>query len=160
MRSPDYRRARQRAAELTASIPTPPIPVAELIEANGAELVFTGFGEFSDRVSGCCDFPNSRIYVNVADPVTRQRFTMGHELGHWLLHREAYEADPGRYRVLPRRSDLTADDDPLEKEANHFAANLLVPSALLKPVRHVPIPRLARAFGVSELMMGYRITNA
>ena len=156
---PRWEIARKRAEALTEDSPAPPIPVHEVIETNGAQLVYTGFGEFSDRVSGCCDFANATIFVNAADAWVRQRFTMAHELGHWLLHRDLYRSNSGRYRVLPRFAQ-PASDDPLEKEANHFAANLLVPARLLRPVRGVSVPRLAQAFGVSELMMGYRLRNA
>lgn len=58
-----------------------------------------------------------------------QRFTLAHELGHWLLHPE---------EVKFRDSPITALDavslthDPAEREANAFAAELLMPQKTVK----------------------------
>lgn len=75
------------------------------------------------------------INVNVLDPLTRQRFTIAHELGHYIYHRSligdgvdddrAYRStQAGRYhntRIGPRQ----------ETEANRFAATVLMPDHLL-----------------------------
>lgn len=96
--------------------------------------------------------------MNVDDPVNRQTFTMAHELGHWILHREFFEASPEKYTILPR-FQRTAARNPFEQEANHFAANLLVPKLLLDPVRSAPPAALAQAFAVSQEMMEIRLKN-
>ena len=61
------------------------------------------------------------IYVNATHSNTRQRFTIAHELAHWILHRELIGdgvLDDGLYR-----SGLPVQ---IEVEANRFAADLLL----------------------------------
>lgn len=145
-----------RANALTASFTAPAIPVLDIAEGNGVNVIFTDFGTHKDTVSGFCDFDGARLYVNPEDRMTRQAFTIAHELGHWLLHKEVYKSDPQRYPVLPRHHspDLR---NPLEFEANMFAGHLLVPERLLKSVRGAPVSFLADIFGVSISMMETRL---
>lgn len=136
-----------------------PVPVKEIAERNGVEVVLADFGPNRDRVSGICDFRNRRIFVNVADIFVRRRFTIAHELGHWILHRDLYEANPDEYRFLPRFQH-TDDQGPLEQEANRFAAHLLVPDRLLVPVvGAATASALAEIFNVSRTMMEFRIRD-
>lgn len=153
---PRWSLARKEADRLTERYKTPPIPVVEVAELNGVDVVFANFGKEGERVAGFCDFGAAKLYVNREDIRERQYFTIAHELGHWVLHRQIYVADPERYPVLPRFQSVDKND-PLEQEANAFAANLLVPERLLKPVINAPISTLARIFSVSKTMMEYRV---
>ena len=155
---PRWEVAEAEARRLTDPFSSPPIPVHEIAESNGANVVFVDFGKHAEAVSGFCDFKGSRLYVNRDDSVERQAFTIAHELGHFILHRQEFEKNPSRYAVLPRFSDPNKDD-PLEKEANKFAACLLVPERLLMPVRGAGVSRLAEIFRVSRTMMEYRVRN-
>ena len=60
-------------------------------------------------------------------PLRRFRFTIAHELGHWICH--AKERPEAECRLLPfKQADLARDADrSLEREANVFAAELLMP---------------------------------
>lgn len=52
--------------------------------------------------------------------------------------------------------------DPIEVEANRFAAELLMPEAAVRHyVQHgiISISELARTFAVSEVAMKYRLKN-
>lgn len=155
---PRWGLAERMANNLTRDYSTPPIPVHEIAERSGVNVVFEDFGTHSESVSGFCDFANARLYVNKDDLPERQSFTMAHELGHWLLHRDFYRDHPEDYPVLPRFSDPNRED-PKEKEANKFAACLLVPDRLLRPVRGAPVSSLASVFGVSRTMMEFRVKN-
>ena len=155
---PRWRLAERRADDLTAEYFSPPIPVLEIAERNGVNVVFADFEEYSETVSGFCAFTKARLYVNADDRPERQNFTMAHELGHWILHRVYFVENPELYPVLPRFSEPDKAD-PLEKEANKFAACLLVPKRLLLPVRTSPISALASVFGVSRTMMEFRAQN-
>ncbi len=79
------------------------------------------------RDSGSCQPPKNTINVNMLEPSYRQRFTLAHELGHLLLGHE------GGY--LYRTSDTTkypsAISQVYEREANRFAAELLMPEFLM-----------------------------
>lgn len=149
------REANSRSAVYGAA----PVPVKEIAEENGVEVVLANFGRNRDLVSGICDFQRRKIFVNIADIFVRRRFTIAHELGHWLLHRDLYEAHPETYGFLPRFQN-TDDQGPLEREANCFAAHLLVPNRLLTPVvGAATASELADIFNVSRTMMEYRIRD-
>lgn len=82
----------------------------------------------------------------------RERFSVAHELGHWNLHR----GQSFRCRVDDQSENL-ASDAKLEKEADSYAAHLLMPRYLFDPAirsgtnrpsfKH--IEEVARAFEVS-----------
>lgn len=155
---PRWAHAVATANDLTKDISAPPIPVYEIAETSGVNVVFVDFGPHAESVSGLCDFKHARIYVNKDDSTERQAFTIGHELGHWLLHKQFFLEHPEKYPVLPRFSAPNRGD-PMEKEANKFAACLLVPERLLAPVKSAPVAALARSFGVSRTMMEFRLQD-
>ena len=151
--------ATREADRLSGVYGAAPVPVKEIAEENGVQVVLADFGENRDRVSGICDFQRRKIFVNAADISPRRRFTTAHELGHWILHREIYKAKPAEYRFLPR-FQYPDGYGPLEQEANRFAAHLLVPDRLLKPVvGAATASELADIFQVSRTMMEHRIRN-
>jgi Zn-dependent peptidase ImmA (M78 family) len=105
--------------------------------------------------------------VNSMHAPVRQRFTIAHELGHFLLHRDTLHVDG-----LVRRDEMSSlAADAKEIEANAFAAELLMPRDLvlgrvveLLPKSGVADParlvlQLARTFGVSEQAMEFRLAN-
>jgi len=61
------------------------------------------------------------IIVNTNDPLERQRFTIAHELGHWILGR-IWENKTGEFRQPPG-----IRHESLERWCDHFAASLLMP---------------------------------
>jgi Zn-dependent peptidase ImmA (M78 family) len=155
---PQWAAAKASADNLTDTYSTPPIPVLQIAERKGVDVVFANFGMHTGTVAGFCDFQNAKIFVNREDKAERQTFTIAHELGHWILHREIFVSEPDKYPVLPRFNEPDYSN-AFEKEANHFAAHLLVPSRLLAPVSGAPVAAIARAFGVSKTMMEFRLKN-
>ena len=149
--------ARNTANRLTAKYSSPPIPVVEIAEANGIAVNFSEFGEHSTNIAGFCDFEEPAIYLNNEDSFGRKMFTIAHELGHWMLHRDFFEAHPKEYAVLPRFQKPVRNT--LEREADCFAAELLVPKRLLVPISDAGAARLADLFGVSREMMENRLKN-
>lgn len=71
---------------------------------------------------------NYNIYVNEFDSRNRRRFTIAHELGHFLLHRSLIEQEGST--VLYRTS--MTNRDIIEIQANRCAAALLMPKDLVK----------------------------
>lgn len=70
------------------------------------------------------------IGVNSAHHENRRRFTIAHELGHFLLHEgEAIHIDKQNesqgFQLNFKNTELSEDIDVKEKEANLFAAELL-----------------------------------
>jgi Zn-dependent peptidase ImmA (M78 family) len=154
----DWRGAANKAHEvLTAnSVIEPPVRIDQIAANYGLSVVEASFAPPHENVSGFIDFESKQIVVNRADPLNRKIFTVAHELGHWLLHPDVIAQDHGR-TILSRMPLRTADKDPLEQEANCFAANLLVPKEFLDPVKDAPITALANMFGVSQEVIGYRL---
>jgi type I restriction enzyme S subunit len=79
----------------------------------------------------------------------RQRFTLAHELGHYLLH-----ADRGRRAIKICRKGT----GPLESEAHWFASAFLIPEKLLRQkIREgLGSAQLAEFFGVSVKVVDIR----
>jgi hypothetical protein len=74
-----------------------------------------------------------RVFVNTDDPVPRRRFTAGHELGHFILHRESlggkFSFGDSPATVVEVEDDTAA---AMERQANRFAAELLMPAAVCR----------------------------
>lgn len=156
---PNYEKAQKEALDMLqkSEVEEPVIPVFELAERLGVTVAFVDMPEKLDDVSGFLDPETKTIYVNHEDPPTRQAFTTAHELGHFVLGHE-----PNQYGVLYRYA-APSDPDPVEQEANCFAANLLVPEDMLKRVMKQyrlssdDLELLAKLFGVSTHVMKYRL---
>jgi Zn-dependent peptidase ImmA (M78 family) len=108
---------------------------------------------FRDR-NGSLGQMQYNIVVRAQDPLVRKRFTVAHEIAHFLLHRGQFATeliDDSLYR-----SGLST---PVEAQANAFAADLLMPWHLLMPVIDKPIADLAVMFQVSEQAMKIRLES-
>jgi Zn-dependent peptidase ImmA (M78 family) len=128
---PNYRRAQAEALRLLqeSGIVEPPVnPVKIAKEIVGMTVDFVTFTPESSNVSGFYDPQDNAIIVNTEEYPLRQTFTVAHELGHKILHEEW--ARTSDYKVLLRDSEQGSDDFR-EKEANAFAANLLMPRFIM-----------------------------
>ena len=98
------------------------------------------------------------IRINRHEAKHRQRFTLAHELAHFLLHRDKIIADGGWSENVLLRSGQPAN---IEYEANRLASDLIIPSSQLSaatadytgPITDEVIEDLARRFGVSIAAM-------
>jgi Zn-dependent peptidase ImmA (M78 family) len=145
-------------------------PVDKIARQLGAIL---SYEPLHGGVSGMLLRRNGRVIigVNSREAPTRQRFTLAHEIGHWLLH-------PGRSLVVDRQIRISLRDrrssmatDREEIEANAFAACLLMPSSRVRDqaealLHHRPsasqtalVSTLSDAFEVSSQAMEIRLTN-
>jgi len=95
------------------------------------------------------------ILVRSTDSYVRRRFTVAHELAHFILHRKSIGSvfsDDNLYRSgLPNQQEI---------EANRYAANLLMPVPLLRKhaqVLGLDAAKLAPVFEVSEAAMKIRL---
>lgn len=140
-----------------------PVPVKRLPAMLGISLraAFLGSG-----VSGMLEKAGDSfvLTVNATDPDTRQRFTLAHELGHYMLHRHLVGNgldDDRAYRsteVGKYHNTLIGPKE--ETEANKFAANLLMPSDAIQRERAKlgeDVKAMASRFGVSEHAMSIRM---
>lgn len=121
------------------------------------------------------------ILVNKGHSANRKRFSIAHELGHLILHDEVDTGDldgermfiDRQIRVYHRvgeasspiyKQDGSLTDEVQEREANAFAASLLMPAhhvtraALERDLfDELSVASLARTFDVSEQAMSIRL---
>lgn len=176
----------QRAEEVLASVPgwlwngeTLPVPVDDIADscfglliremqdmssAPGAPDLAPG-----QSLSGLLLAGPGEIWVNASEAREwpgRRRFTIGHELGHWVMHRQ-----PGQQSLFCRHGSIDEADQPgsmterpsLEEEANVFSAALTMPAHLIREhyerLRRDPDchPKMCELFAASGAAMGRRL---
>jgi transcriptional regulator with XRE-family HTH domain len=95
------------------------------------------------------------IGVNSAHAHVRQRFSVAHELGHFVIDEDAQhfvEIDPQSAGAPPYF------DWRKERRANDFAAELLMPADRVRAdVKSFSMSRLAHRYDVSQAAMGFRL---
>ena len=106
------------------------------------------------------------IRVNRYEARERQRFTIAHELAHFLLHKEVIDRSPDGItdNVLYR----SGAPEQIEYEANRLAADLIMPMELIRQklfddfggvVAEATIESLAASFQVSKAAMEIRLST-
>ena len=112
------------------------------------------------------------VCVHASDHPTRQRFTLAHEIGHFVLRHqfvrgEHVHVDRGHF-ISQRGPRSATGVDPKEIEANQFAACLLMPADLVTqavdagggtPLVDWQVSDLAATFDVSEQAMTIRLSS-
>jgi Zn-dependent peptidase ImmA (M78 family) len=111
------------------------------------------------------------IGVNRGHHPRRQRFTIAHEIGHFMLHKgEQLHVDRINAGFVVRRRDGRSKEgtDVEEKEANLFAAELLMPSRFIKRditevgfslMDECAIRELAEQYQVSTAALTFRLAH-
>lgn len=99
----------------------------------------------------------------------RQNFTIGHEFGHYLLHDQEKLHVDHEFRVRLRSDVSSQGTDLAEREANLFAASLLLPKEFLEAdlasEEYVDLfddqflQDLSRKYGVSTQALANRLKN-
>lgn len=174
----------------------PPVPVEEILEC-GLELNL-GFEDLEDNFGagtlGALWMSDRQVKVDSSlDPTLypakegRYRFTIGHEIGHWQLHRHLFLADPNQASLFDKSSEPSlvcragVDKPPIEWQADAFSSRLLMPKALLVRAwmeakgdlsgrksrrhqqwdksEHAAVKEMARLFKVSAQAMQIRLTS-
>jgi Zn-dependent peptidase ImmA (M78 family) len=154
---PDYSRVTREVRRIhdEFAVANPPIDPVYIARSLGVSVHFVTFSAAYDDVSGFYDSTDNAIYVNSREFPLRQTFTVAHELGHSIMHREW--ARSTSYKTL-MRDQSREESDHFEKEANAFAAHLLVPRFLLdRYARQYSAEQLSRLFAVSVPMIKARL---
>jgi Zn-dependent peptidase ImmA (M78 family) len=151
-------------------IDSAPVPVEDIASRLGVTVERASVsGDLSglllrDHVSG-----KSVIGVNSTQSILRQNFTIAHELGHFFLH-DYEEVHVDRvFSVKLRSAKSSEGTDSEEKEANLFAAELLMPVHFLEHdlseiedldllEEEGVILELARKYKVSVQAMTFRLS--
>ena len=100
------------------------------------------------------------IKINKFESLARQRFTLAHELAHFLLHRSEIDrlgeiADNVLYR--------SGASETIEYEANRLAAQIIMPDDAISERQKAigkNVNQLAKEFGVSKAVVEIRIAAA
>lgn len=158
----NYEKARRAARDTLArfGMTTPPFDPEAIAEAMNVNVVYGRFaGGNAQEIAGFLQFDPPRIVVNLDQPSNRKTFTIAHELGHYILHQDY--AHSQNYQVMPRNNYYDGLKPDEEKEADVFAANLLVPMKALQRYRDVASTKeLARLFAVSEDVILNRLKSS
>lgn len=186
--APTKKDPRQRAAASTLSaeqrakkilddlgIRSAPVHVENIARRLGLEVERAALG---DDVSGLLVVQDGRgvIGVNSSQATTRQRFTIAHEIGHFVLHRGRMPVFIDKQFLKPyfavyRDSTSSTGEDRMERDANSFAAALLMPKTLvLQAINDVhghlddleddeAVNELAKRFQVSRQSMSFRLAK-
>ncbi len=166
--------AEQKGLELLnrLNVQSVPIPIKKIVRDLGIKLQAYNLG---DEVSGALVIENgkARIGYNPSESQVRQRFTIAHELGHYLLHGMDKKDDlfVDNVKVMFRRQNATRAQIRQEREANVFAATVLMPGHLIQKeldllYKEKPfltddnvVKEMAATFDVSSIAMAIRLSN-
>lgn len=156
--TPAGEKAEELISELGITSPTD-IDVEAIAFDSGVEVKY-------ERLMGCeatlVGVGNRAIAtINPSGIRGRERFSIGHEVGHWHLHKgRSFQC-----RVDDADANL-ASDRRVEKEADTFAAHLLMPQPIFAPlIRQIGQPNfknlttLAGDFETSIMATALRLAN-
>lgn len=111
--------------------------------------------------------PFTAIFINQKHTPARRMFTLAHEFAHVVFHLGRPDQET-KQRMDTVVSSLASHRDPLEKQANAFAGEFLMPEADLKEIVKTYgdrlkepscLERVAQEFNVSRDAIFYRLTK-
>ena len=147
------------------------VPIEKIVEKYGIQINYL---DLSEEISGAMKREGKSgkpvIIVNSKHLDERKRFTIAHELGHFLLH-SLTPNHIDKQGVYFRDGDSSTGENIMEIQANQFAAELLMPINALKkdffensklikgddPTEL--IEKLAEKYKVSKQAMAIRISK-
>lgn len=143
-----------------------PVDIAGIIRSEGITLQKE---ELEDDVSGMLVIQDDRVVigVNSRHSQRRQRFTMAHELGHYVMHSSTSRVFFDESLLFFRNQKSSEGTKKQEIEANNFAAELLMPEPAIRQMLETPIDafndgdvkKLASRFNVSSQALTIRLTK-
>ena len=160
-----------------------PVKIIEKIKEHNIELNEHCL-DLHDDVLGEIKKENGKYKINIQgnDFSFRRRFTMAHELGHFVKHKDLIDEDgldDGlSYKTLYRKNLKISSQQ--ETEANNYAIDMLVPKELiisivkeLNKIKEIPsiidengeannlnlIEYLSNRFEVSKIALGFRLNQ-
>ena len=141
----------------------PPVDVETMAKDMGLNVV-RRFWE--DDQSGSIEKTDDgyKISVNFFHHPNKQRFTIAREIGHFMLHRAILDRSEGIVDIEPEKGSYQGNGIPdrLKEEANRFAAAVLMPTELIKRLRHKGYDtpeKMAWVLRVPEEAMKHRIQS-
>lgn len=156
--------------------PKPPIPIDEIADSHfGLHVCERSPEEMraapgapelgpDDVLSGLLLPSRMEIWVNAEEAEewpSRRRFTIAHEIGHWVMHRGQQTLFCRGRGIQPDEREVEGPD--IEEEASIFAASLLMPRELMRTYwercghRHDAMCKIFKSSGAA---MGRRLHTA
>lgn len=152
---------REKATSLLkmAKVSKAPVDVHNIAKLLGFTVIES---DFPDKYSGeiFIEGEVKSIGVNKNHTVKRQRFTIAHELGHYLNGHQYFDEDGEM--LEDTEFDFNNPLHKQEREANLFASELLMPKEfLIKDLEELGLNmnKLTERYQVSEQAMWIRLTS-
>lgn len=138
----------------------PPVQVAAVAESFGLRVykmeLLSGISGALLKKPDLGTASGYTVYVNEREPIVRQRFTAAHEIGHFILHKDAV-SEGIEEDVFLRAEGMSSWQ---ETQANKVAAEILMPFHLVKLLNDrgiTALDELARELQVSRTAMSIRL---
>jgi Zn-dependent peptidase ImmA (M78 family) len=167
-------RANELLKRVGLDLSVPPVNVESIAEYLDIDLIKY---RLQDEISGVLYLDTNRrgkIGINKDHHKVRQRFTIAHEIGHYELFHSREDSifidQPKKHMSMKfyRDGRSSTGDYWQEREANAFAASLLMPDFLVEKIiqncdldlsAEDSLKELADKFEVSSQAMAYRLSN-
>jgi Zn-dependent peptidase ImmA (M78 family) len=157
---PNRMLARSKANQLLKSlnILSPPVPLNLILQQSDLTEFPVDFSTLGVKnVAALLAYETGQIFYDTNSPYVRRRFSVAHELGHYILdHKNVFGHAPDFYTEDSRKP-------PQEIEADQFAAELLIPFEWVKKDRMSGLRKpedLAKKYLVSIEAMRWRLINS
>jgi hypothetical protein len=135
-----------------AGISREPVDLRHVVSALNLELVTQAHSPFSSEAALEPMGDGHAIVLSGGGSERRRRFTIAHEIGHCVLHPDLARPERG--------GEVTEAGRVQEREADAFAAELLMPEDLVRQAvdeHGADVDRLADRFDVSRAAMRARL---
>ncbi len=139
------RKALKRAREILqrCKLSSAPINIDRIIESEGINL---DDWHFAGRIKEA--YLGDSIGIKSTVNPKKRRELIAHALGHHFLH-------AGNHLYFEEHDQFVTFKQ--EYEAQCFAAELLIPTLILEPIKTLPIHELAEHFSVTEELVKFRL---
>lgn len=122
-------------AESIANYYCPEGPIEPNVIAEKIDILYS-YGDYGDSFDGLIEQENGlfHIFINNRNNLAsnpRSRFTFAHELGHYFIDEHRQALLKGKTPSHPSFTNFSSRN-PVELEADHFAASLLMPEKRVK----------------------------
>lgn len=140
------------------------VEVEKIASALGIDIIEGEFrAEDGKKISGLIKMSgkNGRpvIAINAKEPTQRKRFTIAHEIGHFILHRnEQMHIDQDFEFAAFRDSSSSKATSLKEIQANQFAAELLMPSDEVQEIIKSNFPQKKITEIIDEISNTYNVS--
>jgi Zn-dependent peptidase ImmA (M78 family) len=158
--APRYKEAKLKAEELLKSgkVKSAPVDVERLAKVVSAKIHYEPLeNEISGMVTRTEDGA-ALIGVNESHHPNRQRFTIAHEIGHLLLHDDQLLHIDRTFPIALRSTTASLGTDAMEIEANQFAAELLMPTELVRKDVDKLLNKVEPEKAVEDLAAKYKVS--